>query len=73
MGRGTGVKRKDLRYVQRYLTWLKEDKELARQVADAWNAIVERGEADVVQSGGTEYNPGYYSGESSDEETSDGE
>lgn len=34
--------------VDRYLPWLAEDKELAQEVADAWNAIVERGEADTV-------------------------
>lgn len=31
-----------------YLPWLAEDAELAQQVADAWNAVVERGEADEV-------------------------
>lgn len=35
--------------VQRYLPWLAEDAELAQQVADAWNAVVERGEADKVK------------------------
>lgn len=32
-----------------YLPWLEEDAELAQQVADAWNAVVDRGEADVVK------------------------
>lgn len=30
-----------------YLEWLHEDSELAERVADAWNAVVERGAADV--------------------------
>lgn len=32
-----------------YLAWLRDDAELARQVAEVWNAIVERGEADMVR------------------------
>lgn len=32
-----------------YLPWLHKDKELAQQIASAWNAVVERGEADVVK------------------------
>lgn len=35
--------------IQRYLPWLSEDAELARRVADAWNAVVECGEADKVK------------------------
>lgn len=31
-----------------YLPWLCEDEELAGQVADAWNAVVQRGQADTV-------------------------
>lgn len=29
-----------------YLRWLSEDSKLAEQVADAWNKVVERGDAD---------------------------
>lgn len=32
--------------VRRYLPWLQEDAALAQQVADAWNAVLERGEAE---------------------------
>lgn len=35
--------------VARYLPWLAEDEELAQQVSDAWNTVVERGEADLVK------------------------
>lgn len=35
--------------VQLYTVWLVEDAELSRQVAEAWNLLVERGEADVVR------------------------
>lgn len=35
--------------VELSLPWLKEDANLAQQVADAWNTVVERGEADVVK------------------------
>lgn len=31
-----------------YLRWLAEDAELAQQVANAWNEVVRRGEADAV-------------------------
>lgn len=31
-----------------YAAWFREDAVLAQQVADAWNAVVERGEADEV-------------------------
>lgn len=34
-------------YIKIYLRWLAEDAELAQQVANAWNAVVERGEADL--------------------------
>lgn len=34
--------------IELYLPWL-EEAELAQQVADAWNAVVDRGEADVVK------------------------
>lgn len=34
--------------VTHYLPWLAEDAELAQRVADVWNAIAERGEADRV-------------------------
>lgn len=44
----------DTRIVQRsffdlYLPWLAEDGELAQQVAGTWNAVVQRGQADVVK------------------------
>lgn len=32
-----------------YFRWLREDVKLAQQVADAWNAVVERGEADLCE------------------------
>lgn len=32
-----------------YLPWLQEDADLAQQVADAWNAVVDRGDANVVK------------------------
>lgn len=32
---------------RRYLVWLRDDEKLAQQVADAWNAVVERGGADL--------------------------
>lgn len=32
-----------------YLVWLRDDAELAQRVADAWNAVVERGGADLIQ------------------------
>lgn len=32
-----------------YLQWLKEDETLAGLVADAWNAVVKRGEADLIE------------------------
>lgn len=35
--------------IKRYLLWFREDTQLARRVADAWNAIVERGEAGKVK------------------------
>lgn len=35
--------------VRRYLHWFKDDAKLAEQVADAWNAVVKRGEADRVR------------------------
>lgn len=35
--------------VARYLPWLEEDAELAQQVADVWNAIVEHGKADALE------------------------
>lgn len=35
--------------IELYLPWLQDDPDLADDVADAWNAIVERGEADVVK------------------------
>lgn len=41
----------DYRFSSLYLPWLAEDIELAQQVADAWNAVVARGEADVVKCG----------------------
>lgn len=34
--------------VDLYLPWLEEDAELAQRVADTWNAIVRRGEANAV-------------------------
>lgn len=34
--------------VKRYFPWL-EDAELAGQVADAWNEVVKRGEADKIK------------------------
>lgn len=34
--------------VKRYLPWLAESEELSQQVADAWNAVVKRGEADKL-------------------------
>lgn len=33
----------------RYLIWLRDDAELAQQVADAWNDVVPRGGADLLQ------------------------
>lgn len=45
----TRARREDFRYVKRYLTWLNQDAELAQQVADAWNAVVQRGEASVIE------------------------
>lgn len=36
----------NLNRIHRYATWLHEDAELAQRVADAWNAVVGRGEAD---------------------------
>lgn len=33
---------------RRYLAWLRDDEELAQQVADAWNAVVKRGGADLL-------------------------
>lgn len=41
--------RDELSPAQPYLPWLHEDAALAKQVADAWNAVVRRGEADVVR------------------------
>lgn len=35
--------------VKRYFAWMKEDALLAKQVADAWGDIVQRGEADTVK------------------------
>lgn len=32
-----------------YLRWLEQDAELAEKVADAWNAVVSRGKANVVE------------------------
>lgn len=32
-----------------YLPWLEQDADLAQRVADAWNAVVERGEADLAK------------------------
>lgn len=32
--------------LMRYLEWLAEDAEVAQRVADAWNAVVQRGQAD---------------------------
>lgn len=37
-----------------YLRWFEEDAALAQQVADAWNVIVRRGEADRVRCYGAE-------------------
>lgn len=34
--------------INMYLRWFAQNAELAQQVADAWNAVVERGEADMV-------------------------
>lgn len=34
--------------IERYLPWL-EDEKLARQVADAWNAVVREGKADMIR------------------------
>lgn len=38
----------DVEPIELYLRWFAEDAELAQQVADAWNAVVERGEADEL-------------------------
>lgn len=35
--------------IEQYLAWLETDAELAQQVADAWNAVVRRGEEDLVK------------------------
>lgn len=35
--------------VSSYVEWLEEDEELAQEVTDAWNAVVEQREADLVQ------------------------
>lgn len=35
--------------VESYLPWLAEDEELAQQVADAWNKLVESGKADEIK------------------------
>lgn len=35
--------------IELYLSWLHKDAELAQQVAEAWNEVVKRGEADVVK------------------------
>lgn len=35
--------------VERYLPWLARDGQLAREVAEAWNLVVDREEADVVK------------------------
>lgn len=40
--------KKDKRPVTRYFPWLLEDAELSQRVADAWNAVVRRGGADLV-------------------------
>lgn len=40
---------KDNNPIGQYLSWLKEDADLAQQVADAWNAVLERGDADVIR------------------------
>lgn len=45
----TRARHEDSQYVERYLAWLTEDDELAQQVVDAWNAVVKRGEAGVVE------------------------
>ena len=34
--------------IKRYMRWFAQDEELAQQVVNAWNAVVERGEADLV-------------------------
>lgn len=39
----------DLEPAYAYLFWLNQDPELAQQVADAWNAAVDRGAADAEQ------------------------
>lgn len=41
--------RKSFHFIESYLTWLNEDEDLAQQVADAWNAVVKRGEAGTVE------------------------
>lgn len=33
---------------ERYLRWLRDDEDLAHKVADAWTAVVERGQAELV-------------------------
>lgn len=37
-----------LPHVERYLQWLEADAELAQRVADAWNSVVEHGDADAI-------------------------
>lgn len=32
-----------------YFRWLRDDAQLAQQVADAWNELVQRGDADLVK------------------------
>lgn len=35
--------------ITKYLSWLEQDAKLAQKVADAWNAALERGDADLVK------------------------
>lgn len=46
------------RSIKIYLDWLAEDAQLSQQVADAWNKIVERGEADLVKCRCNKCQPG---------------
>lgn len=39
----------DVHFEDEHLAWLEQDAKLSQQVADAWNAVVKRGEADVVE------------------------
>lgn len=53
-----------------YLPWLVRDVQLAQQVLEAWNAIVERGEADKVRCPCKECRASYGQPESSESSAS---